>query len=54
MKYIVSFSDEQSWSRTMDSEEEAMRYAKQFRNIHSAKVYKIIEVATFSKKTVIK
>lgn len=54
MKYLVSFSDEQSWSRVMDDEEEAIKYAKQHRNIHSAKVYKIIEVATFTQKKVIK
>jgi hypothetical protein len=28
---------------------EAMEYAKQFRNIHNAHVFKMVEVATFPK-----
>lgn len=50
MRYIVSFSDETAWSRVIDSEEEAMAYAKQFRNIHDAKVYKCVEIAHFDKR----
>ena len=55
MKYIVSFSDERSWSRVFDEEKEAMDYAKQFRLVEgNSKVYKCVEIAHFNQKKQVK
>lgn len=48
--YIVIFNGRTTKpSYVMDSQEEAVKYAKQHLHCESAKVYKLIETHTFSK-----